>query len=782
LRSSTAPVMIENTTPSRAATTPAPRSAEPRVARSSPRLDNRHNELADALTGLRDSMQSEPEPPADAPVEAVEESEDIIAPPAADGGESAPSYLDNIGNGATDEDAPEGSDAASTAPRGWSSGPLDVRDALLGDAAPSSPAAAASNPPARYATPPAPAAAPTPRPTAPRASAPQAQRSAAPATTPRSSPRPAPAAERDLAADLVGDGEYARPTTEPETDEALGAIEAAPAPIEYEPAPSPAPTPAPVRPRAATPAPAVTAPSTTPPAAASSTRVTTTVPQSRPTTPAVPRNIANIRPRGDVLASCRPPMIISSVAGPQRIIVGRPSEYRVVVENKGDQAARQLVATVAVPGWAAVEDAVASNGEVNRQAPVADGDPQAIKWELYELGAGEAHTLTLKLVPSSGRPLLLAVQCDQAPATAEATVDVQEPKLQMEITGPEEVMFGKSQRYTLLLSNPGTGDAEDVVIELVPPGGDVKAPVRHKVGALAAGSTKTIELELTAREAGELKMQAAAMAAGDLRSEMVKTVLCRRAKLDVDWRGPDKSFAGAVATYYLRVRNPGTAPAERVAVEFTLPAGAELVDASAGHSWDGDRRMVSWQPGALNASEERFMQVRCKLNKAGANELTLVARTEAGDLSDVQAVPVNVEALADLKLQVTDPQGVLPVGQTATYEIRVQNRGQTAARGVNVAAMFSAGIDPVHVEGGQHEISDGRVAFRPIDMLPAGAEVVLRIHAKAADAGTHVFRAEVVCDDLDTKLAAEETTRYFVEEERWADASAAYSDGEATTR
>jgi uncharacterized repeat protein (TIGR01451 family) len=454
----------------------------------------------------------------------------------------------------------------------------------------------------------------------------------------------------------------------------------------------------------------------------------------------------------------------------------------VVVENKGDQPARQLVATVNVPAWAAVEDAVASNGEVTRPAPIAEGDPQAIKWELYELAAGQAHTLTLKLVPSSGRPLLLAVQCDQAPASAEATVDVQEPKLQMEITGPAEVMFGKSQRYTLLLSNPGTGDAEDVMIELVPPGGDVKQPVRHKVGALAAGSTKTIELELTAREAGELKMQAAAMAAGDLRSEMVKTVLCRRAKLDVDWRGPDKSFAGAVATYYLRVRNPGTAPAERVAVEFTLPAGAELVDASAGHSWDAQRRMVSWQPGALNASEERFMQVRCKLNKAGANELNLVARTEAGDLSDVQAVPVTVEALADLKLQVTDPQGVLPVGQTATYEIRVQNRGQTAARGVNVAAMFSAGIDPVHVEGGQHEISDGRVAFRTIDMLPAGAEVVLRIHAKASEAGTHVFRAEVVCDDLDTKLAAEETTRYFVEEERWADASAAYSDSESTTR
>jgi hypothetical protein len=87
--------------------------------------------------------------------------------------------------------------------------------------------------------------------------------------------------------------------------------------------------------------------------------------------------------------------------------------------------------------------------------------------------------------------------------TGTTTVQVEEPKLQMEISGPSEVLFGKSQRYTLTLSNPGTGDAEEVSIELTPPGGDPKTPVKHKVGALKAGSTKSIELELTAREGGD---------------------------------------------------------------------------------------------------------------------------------------------------------------------------------------------------------------------------------------------------------------------------------------
>jgi hypothetical protein len=117
------------------------------------------------------------------------------------------------------------------------------------------------------------------------------------------------------------------------------------------------------------------------------------------------------------------------------------------------------------------------------------------------------------------------------------------------------------------------------------------------------------------------------------------------------------------------------------------------------------------------------------------------------------------------------------------YEIHVRNRGLTAARGVNVVAMFSQGIEPSHVEGGQHAIRDGRVTFRTIDSLPAGAEAVYRIHAQATAPGTHLFRAEVICDDLEIKLSAEETTRFFVEEQRWADASTAYSsEAERATR
>jgi len=484
---------------------------------------------------------------------------------------------------------------------------------------------------------------------------------------------------------------------------------------------------------------------------------------------------------GSVLFTSSQPVISSFIEGPQRIVVGRPVEYRVVVENKGDVTAREVTGTVIAPAGAELVDASASNGVVNRVGADPAQPSNEIQWQLYELPAGAKQTLTMKLIPRSGREMQLGVQWNHAPVGGNAVVEIQEPKLQMEISGPSDVMFGKSQRYALTLSNPGNGAAEEVTIELTPPGADKTGMVRHKVGTLAAGETKKIELELTAREAGELKIQAAATALGDLHTETMKAVICRKAELQVDWRGPDKKYAGAVATYYIRVRNPGTAAAEQVAVELALPAGAELVEASEGHVWDEANQKLTWQGATLNPGEERFMEVQCRMSTPGVNKIELAAHTSAGDLRDAKSVPVTVEGMADLKLEVIDPQGVVPVGEITVYEIHIKNNGLTAAKGVNVIAMFSQGIEPSHVEGGQHTINDGRVSFRTLDNVTPGSETVFKIHAKATASGTHVFRAEVACQELDVKLAAEETTRFFTEEDRWADASTAYAEEQGTT-
>ena len=69
---------------------------------------------------------------------------------------------------------------------------------------------------------------------------------------------------------------------------------------------------------------------------------------------------------GAVLFTSSQPVISSFIEGPQRIVVGRPVEYRVVVENKGNVTAREVTGTVIAPAGAELVDASASNGVVNR--------------------------------------------------------------------------------------------------------------------------------------------------------------------------------------------------------------------------------------------------------------------------------------------------------------------------------------------------------------------------------------------------------------------------------
>ncbi len=396
--------------------------------------------------------------------------------------------------------------------------------------------------------------------------------------------------------------------------------------------------------------------------------------------------------------------------------------------------------------------------------PNSGNEPGRIEWRMDRLASGKLETLDLVLVATSGKPIELAVTFEHAPVGSHTLVEVQEPKLEIQLAGPEEVQFAKPQLYRLMLSNPGTGAAENIVIELTPPGATPSAAITHKLGDLAAGATKSVEIELTARDAGQLAMHATATAAGGLKASAEKALFCRRAELVVDWRGPQQKYAGSSASYFFRVRNPGTAIAEQVDFRVELPSGFEFTSASEGQSYDAATGTITWKVGSLRPGDDHYMELQGVVRQAGNCNLKIAATTADGITTASTNAATDVIAVADLKLDVLDPKGPIAVGEEAVYEIRVRNRGANAASDVRVVALFSAGIEPLRVEGAQHTMADGRVAFSAIVSLPAGRETVYRIVAKAHDAGTHLFRAEVLCKDLDIKLAAEETTRFFADD------------------
>jgi uncharacterized repeat protein (TIGR01451 family) len=463
-------------------------------------------------------------------------------------------------------------------------------------------------------------------------------------------------------------------------------------------------------------------------------------------------------PGKDVLLSGRTPSLAIEATGPRKVMIGREAIFKITLQNVGDVVANNVKVSLDIPSGAEIVDVQTTAGT---NQPIAAGEGATpLEWDLSRLAAHGHETLTLKLIPRQNSPIDLAVRWACTPETSQMSVEVQEPKLAMSLSGPTEVLYGQSRSFKLIISNPGNGDAENVMVSLMPIGRAAEAAASHRLGTLAAGGSKSIEVELTARQAGELMIRAQALADGGLTAEVAEQVLVRRANLQLDVEGPKVKFSGTKGIYRIHLTNTGNAAAESVHVSAMLPPQATYQSSSAGGRVEADKSKIVWGAVNLQPGEERLLEVQCLLQAPGENRLQ-VASTANQELTAAANTVTLVESLADLKLEVRDPQGPIATGDDAIYEVVVRNRGTKGAENVNLVLFFSAGLEATAVQGGPHEIGPGQVVLKTIPSLPAGSEKTFKVHARADRAGNHVFRAEVVCTPLDIKLTSEQSTRFY---------------------
>ncbi len=457
-----------------------------------------------------------------------------------------------------------------------------------------------------------------------------------------------------------------------------------------------------------------------------------------------------------VLLDGEGPALSVQTTGPRKITVGKESTYELILRNTGNAAAEDVVVLVDIPEWADLLGADASAGSTQAASPGDDSCPLA--WRVGRVEAAAQQQLVLQIVPRQGRPFDLAVRWSHKPVASQIMIEVQEPKLAVDLEGPREVHYGKSEVYTLKIANTGTGEAENVVVNLTPMGSGENQAISHNVGSLTPGEKKSIEVELTAREVGNLVIQVDVRGAGGLCAKLNEQVLVRRAALQVDVTGPKVQFVGTVANYHVRVCNRGTATARDLNISASLPSGAKYL--SGIESAEPDTGKIQWTLDRLEPNSEKSYVVKCSLGLPGVNRLDVVSTAE-GDISATAGLTTQVEAMADLVLEVEDPAGPVAVGEETTYELHIRNRGSKTAPNVEVIAYFSEGIEPVSAKGNGHKIGPGQVVFQPIPSVSPGSNVVLQVEARAQLPGNHVFRAEVHCRPLGTRLVSEETTHFY---------------------
>lgn len=456
-----------------------------------------------------------------------------------------------------------------------------------------------------------------------------------------------------------------------------------------------------------------------------------------------------------VISTGTPALQVEAI-GPPSITLGKPGRYEIMVRNLGGGAADQIRVSIAMPPWAELVGLEASAGASETSA-AASGT--VVVWSIPTLGVGQSERLLVQLVPRESRAIELALQYAFAPPVTQTKIEVREPKLDLRVDGPREVLYGRSEVYRVELINTGTAEAEDVVLAFRRLRPEEKAPITQAIGVLAPGEKRVVELELLAREAGPVLLQVEAKAASNISASVEQEIVVVKPDLEVAIEGPALQFVGEKDQYVLVISNSGTAPAENVRLVAQHSSALQPEKTGLGGARIEGQK-VEWVIPSVKPGEKQTIPLPCRFTVDGEVHLTVRATAEGG-LQAESAFTTTVQAMPNLVLRVEDPGRPTPLGQEGMYQIFVENKGSKAANQVQIVGFFSEGIEPIAAEGLPHKILAGQVIFETVDRMEPGQKLVLRVRARAEKTGNHIFRAELRCPSLEIQLASEASTHYF---------------------
>ncbi|MEZ6092927.1 MAG: hypothetical protein R3C03_01630 [Pirellulaceae bacterium] len=458
-----------------------------------------------------------------------------------------------------------------------------------------------------------------------------------------------------------------------------------------------------------------------------------------------------VKAKENAIISTTTPAVDIQAYGPPTIGIHKKAQYKVVVRNTTKTDAEHLTVTIQLPQWVQMENVSTTIG---RREGANEQRNQRINWIIDRLAAGSSQIMTIDTIPSKAEHFDLVVDWTMQTRSNSTKIAVTEPRLDMTIAGPNEVMYGETAMYEVTVRNPGTGTAENVSVMLP----EALGGERASLGEIAPGQERKFQVELLARAAGQLDLTTIATGSGDLQTAANQMIVVRRPALDVALSGPPLKYSGSVAQFEVTVTNSGDAIARDVTAGFTLPAGVKYLGGIEGAEVIDN--LMRWTIGTLDVGDKRTYQIQCQLNGEGQMQFELGTRGSSDTAGIAQCV-TKVETVADLVLSVEDPKGPLPTGQKIDYVIRIRNRGSRSATNLNLVMQYSEGVEPTTATGLTHQVVPGQVIFTPIASIDPGEELTVQVTAHALNAGSHRFRAQLTSTDSDAHEVAEGTTRFY---------------------
>lgn len=429
--------------------------------------------------------------------------------------------------------------------------------------------------------------------------------------------------------------------------------------------------------------------------------------------------------------------------------VGQMCDVELVVKNTSQTVVRSVMTEAVIP----------ANVEVVEARPAAAEGAEMPTWTFGELQPGQSRSVMLKVIPKTRDDVRLEAYV-RLTGTSTSQFSVQEPIIGVAVSGPEEIEVGQQVGYVVRVSNPGTGLANNVIIQAAIPEG-----LEHRngslltieIGTLNPGESRQARLSLTAIEGGEQQLAVRVLADGGLSDQTTTAISVAEPQLAVALVGPKAPMAGRSEDYKLSISNSGSVQSTNVRAKYIIPDGCTFVSADRGGKFVEVDNAVEWFVGTLQPDDSSDFTVTLKAAETGEVVHKAGVMSERGQVTTC-VLASEVIGTAVLKMKISADHRELRVGEEIRWEATVRNSGTREAINVGVSCELPAGFEFIDAEGPTKYIAEnGVLIFRSIESIDAETDVKIILHGRCTREGSQRLRLRVASESITDALIGEES-------------------------
>jgi uncharacterized repeat protein (TIGR01451 family) len=456
----------------------------------------------------------------------------------------------------------------------------------------------------------------------------------------------------------------------------------------------------------------------------------------------------------------RPQLTIQKMA-PNTASVGVPHKYTIVVANEGQESASDVL----------VEDQLGSEAILVDSRPVAEYDRQEgkLSWRIPRLDANEKREIVVTIKPT-GEGTLDGVATVGFKTQVKSETVITAPRVELEVTGPEDAKVGSEVQLQFVIRNRGTSDASNVILRSVLPPAlqhSEGADLEYEIDTLRAGDQEIVDLTVVAAEPGDRVLVSAEITANGVSMSKARTEIeVVGAQLTLERRGPERRFVGRSALYQNVVTNESKFEAVNSTVVEEIPEGSRFVSASNAGSYDAQKRLLTWAIPRLPAGKQLALEVELVTDEAGEVESVVEVVEDAGFRTPLtQNTKVTVEDLHNVTADISRQDEPVAVGEQFGFTVTIENRGTALARNVQMSVQVPQEIRVLAAGTKQLRgdlFAGNLVKYQTVPEIQPNQKVTFQIKLQGQQKVRNApVKASLIYDEMPEPLVVSESVTVF---------------------